>query len=98
MPLNYGDKMDVVLLCWVFSMINGDDKHMLHPGLKYKVYSPFGQYTLSDTSLVEDKGAFRALLSMRWESRGDEFSPSHLNYCCRLGKEDDEEEVATSDT
>lgn len=39
MALNYGDKMDVVWLCWVFWMIHGDDKHLLPLGVKYKVYT-----------------------------------------------------------
>ena len=50
MALNYGGKMDVVWLCWVFWMIYGDEEHSLPLGLKYKVYSPFGPYTLSAPS------------------------------------------------
>lgn len=48
-------------------MIHGDERHSLHLGVKYKVYSPFGAYALSAPSntspLWRTKGAFRALMS-----------------------------------
>lgn len=102
MALNYEDKMDVAWLCWVFWMIHGDDKPLLPLGKKYEniqsLWSLYHLSSISHPSLVEDKGAFRALMRMQSESRGEEFSLYHLNYCCHYGREDFEEEVAQSDT
>lgn len=67
-------------------MTHGDEKHSPPLGVKYKVYSPSGPCTLlalpHTPPMWRTKEAFRALMRMQLESRGDEFSLSHLNYCC----------------
>lgn len=40
------------------------------------------QLHFTHPSLVKDKGAFRAVMKMQLESRGDGFSVAQLNYRC----------------
>lgn len=68
MALKYGDKMDVVWLCWVFSMIHVDDKHSLPLSKKCKVYSPFGPCTGSAPSPTPPLWRTKGLLGPWWGS------------------------------
>lgn len=99
MALNYGDKMDVVWLYWAFWMIHGDDKHSLTLDVKYKVYSPFGPYTLSAPSHTPPLWRTKGLLEPWWgcsQSHGVMTSVYLISITAVI--KDFEEEEARSDT
>lgn len=98
--LNNRDKMGVVWLCRVFWMIHGVLWNSRPIGLKHKIYSPFGRYTLSAPSHTPPLWRTKELLGpwrgYSWSHRV--MSSLHLiSITAVIKAKDAEDEVAQSD-